>query len=181
MHPVIAASNAPSLKIRGSNETITVAWPASAYYYVLEAKTNTASAPWQGLATAAKVASYPGTIMSLPIVTNFVGNEFAVTRARTNDQQYFRLGSPPGIPVFGFAVFYNSLLEFSYSSQWLIEGPVHANGEIHTGANLPVTFTGTITSTGPISSPPKGGHSSEHHQRVPAAARDGHEQRPRLD
>lgn len=158
-----AASYSPLLKIQRSNQTLTVSWPLPAYHYVLEATTNLGPlSSWQPVATASKataVAAFPGLISTAPLATNFGGNEISAKFVTTNAAQYFRLRGPT-IPVFGFAVFYNSLLEFSYTSAWTNNGPVHANGEIHTGANLPFAFMETVTSTASISSPPKSGQNS---------------------
>ena len=159
-----AASYTPLLKIQRSNQTLTVSWPLPAYHYVLEGKTNLGPlASWQPVATASKasgVAAFPGLVSNAPIATNFSATEISAKFTATNTAQYFRLSGPTSVPVFGFAVFYNSLLEFSYTSAWTNNGPVHANGEIHTGANLPFAFVETVTSTGPISSPPKSGQSN---------------------
>lgn len=157
--PLPAQSVPPVLRITKTNATVTLAWPRPAYHYVVEASSNPSAATWQGLATAARIASYPNS-GPLLIATDFAGNEIAVNRAATNGGQFFRLRGPQRIPVFGFAVFYNSLLEFSFTSAWIIDGPVHANSEVHTGANVPFTFTDTVTSTRPFSSPAKGGQDS---------------------
>lgn len=161
---VTAAQYTPLLKIQRSNQTLTVSWPMPAYHYVLEGKTNLSPlASWQPVATASKataMAAFPGSVGNARIVTNFIGNEISAKFTTTNVAQFFRLRGPTSVPVFGFAVFYNSLLEFSYTSAWTNNGPVHANGEIHTGANLPFAFVETVTSTGPISSPPKSGQNS---------------------
>lgn len=164
IHEAPAASYTPLLKIQRSNQTFTLSWPLPAYHYVLEGKTDLSPlTAWQPVATASKasaVAAFPGLVSTAPIATNFSATEISAKFTATNTAQYFRLSGPTSVPVFGFAVFYNSLLEFSYTSAWTNNGPVHANGEIHTGANLPFAFVETVTSTGPISSPPKSGQSS---------------------
>ena len=56
-------------------------------------------------------------------------------------------------PVFQFAVFYNSLLEFTLCPPFTFNGPTHANANIYTGSLDPLTFNGLVTTTGTISSP----------------------------
>jgi hypothetical protein len=54
------------------------------------------------------------------------------------------------IPIFQFAIFYNSLLEFTWAAPLTVRGRVHANGDIYTGSSAPLTLTEDITSTGII-------------------------------
>ena len=54
------------------------------------------------------------------------------------------------IPVFQFAIFYNSLLEFTWAAPLTIRGRVHANSNIYAGSSAPLTLTEDITSTGTI-------------------------------
>ena len=61
-------------------------------------------------------------------------------------------------PVFGFAIFYNSLLEFTWCAPMTINGRTHANGSIYTGSISQLTFNSLVTTTGTISSPAWDGH-----------------------
>jgi hypothetical protein len=62
------------------------------------------------------------------------------------------------IPVFQFAIFYNSLLEFTWCAPFTVNGRTHANGSIYTGSIQPLTFNTLVTTTGTISSPAWFGH-----------------------
>ena len=57
------------------------------------------------------------------------------------------------VPLTQYAIFYNSLLEFSTCATMTVNGRVHANGKIYTGTSASLTFNGTVTATGTISSP----------------------------
>ena len=57
------------------------------------------------------------------------------------------------IPITQYAIFYNGLLEFSTCATMIVNGRVHANGSIYTGTSASLTFNGTVTDTGTISSP----------------------------
>ncbi len=54
------------------------------------------------------------------------------------------------IPVFQFAIFYNSLLEFTTAGTLTVQGRVHANSNIYVGSANPLTFSYTVTTTGII-------------------------------
>jgi hypothetical protein len=64
------------------------------------------------------------------------------------------------IPVFQFAIFYNSLLEFTWCAPMTVNGRTHANGNIYTGSICQLTFNGLVTKTGTISSPAWDGHAT---------------------
>ncbi len=64
------------------------------------------------------------------------------------------------IPVFQFAIFYNSLLEFTTAGTLVVQGRVHANSNIYVGSGNPLTFNYTVTSTGVITNPPWAGVTS---------------------
>jgi hypothetical protein len=64
------------------------------------------------------------------------------------------------IPVFQFAIFYNSLLEFTWCAPMTVNGRTHANGSIYTGSAWQLTFNGLVTDTGTISSPAWDGYST---------------------
>ncbi len=57
------------------------------------------------------------------------------------------------VPITQYAIFYNGLLEFSTCATMFVNGRVHANGNIYTGTSASLTFNGTVTTTGTISSP----------------------------
>ncbi len=57
------------------------------------------------------------------------------------------------VPITQYAIFYNGLLEFSTCAAMIVNGRVHANGSIYTGTSASLTFNGTVTDTGTISSP----------------------------
>lgn len=61
------------------------------------------------------------------------------------------------IPVFQFAIFYNGLLEFSTAATMTVRGRTHANANIYTGSGSQLTFNGTVTTSGTISSPANAG------------------------
>ncbi|MEK7675589.1 MAG: hypothetical protein AAB676_07135 [Verrucomicrobiota bacterium] len=52
------------------------------------------------------------------------------------------------IPVFQFAIFYGSLLEFTWAAPLTVRGRVHGNGSVYTGSSAPLTFFQDITSVG---------------------------------
>ena len=52
------------------------------------------------------------------------------------------------IPVFQFAIFYNSLLEFTWAAPLTVNGRAHANGNIFVGSASDLTFNSTATTTG---------------------------------
>jgi hypothetical protein len=64
------------------------------------------------------------------------------------------------IPVFQFAIFYNSLLEFTWCAPLTVNGRTHANGSIYAGSTCQLTFNSLVTDTGNISTPAWDGHAS---------------------
>ncbi len=54
------------------------------------------------------------------------------------------------VPVFQFAIFYNSLLEFTWAAPMTIRGRTHANGQIFLGSTSPINFNDLVTSTSQI-------------------------------
>jgi hypothetical protein len=64
------------------------------------------------------------------------------------------------VPVFQFAIFYNSLLEFTWCAPLTVNGRTHANGNIYTGSTCQLTFNSLVTDTGTISSPAWDGHAT---------------------
>ncbi|HOX57683.1 MAG TPA: hypothetical protein P5205_13815 [Candidatus Paceibacterota bacterium] len=57
------------------------------------------------------------------------------------------------VPLTHYAIFCNGLLEFSTCARMVVNGRTHANGSIYTGTSASLTFNGTVTATGTISSP----------------------------
>ena len=70
-------------------------------------------------------------------------------------QQEIQLAS---IPVFQFAIFYNSLLEFTWAAPFTVRGRVHANNNIYTGSSQPLSFSSDVTATGIIEKRTWGGY-----------------------
>ena len=64
------------------------------------------------------------------------------------------------IPVFQFAIFYNSLLEFTWCATMTVNGRTHANGNMYTGSQWQLTFSSNsiVDVTGQVLSPAWGGH-----------------------
>lgn len=86
----------------------------------------------------------------------FVSNYRVVSNARqttgrfnlTNAvQQDLQLAS---IPVFQFAIFYNSLLEFTWAAPLVVRGRVHANSNIFLGSSASLDLRENVTATGTI-------------------------------
>ena len=71
-------------------------------------------------------------------------------------QQEIQLAS---IPVFQFAIFYNSLLEFTWAAPLTVRGRVHANNNIYTGSSASLSFSSDVTATGIIDKRSWGGYS----------------------
>lgn len=69
---------------------------------------------------------------------------FNVTNAVQQDVQL------ASIPVFQFAIFYNSLLEFTWAAPLVVRGRVHANSNIFLGSSASLTLQQDITATGTI-------------------------------
>ncbi len=57
------------------------------------------------------------------------------------------------VPLFQFAIFYNSLLEFTTAGTLLVQGRVHANSNIYVGSANNLTFSSNVTCTGVITNP----------------------------
>jgi len=95
----------------------------------------------------------------------FVSNYRVVSNARqttgrfplTNAvQQDLQLAS---IPVFQFAIFYNSLLEFTWAAPLVVRGRVHANSNIYLGSSASLDLRENVTATGTIGKKAWGGYS----------------------
>jgi hypothetical protein len=57
------------------------------------------------------------------------------------------------VPVTQYAIFSSGLLEFSTCADMTVNGRVHCNNSIYTGTSASLTFNGTVTAVGTISSP----------------------------
>lgn len=62
------------------------------------------------------------------------------------------------IPVYQFAIFYNSLMEYTWAAPLTVRGRVHANGDIYVGSSCELIFKYLVTTTGKILKPAWGGH-----------------------
>ncbi len=61
------------------------------------------------------------------------------------------------LPLTQYAIFYNSLLEFSTCETMTVNGRTHANGSIYVGSSKVLTFNGSVTAKGTVSSPKNNG------------------------
>ncbi|MFA6543070.1 MAG: hypothetical protein WCS99_01510 [Limisphaerales bacterium] len=80
------------------------------------------------------------------VVSNakMTNGRFNVTNAVQQDVQL------ASIPVFQFAIFYNSLLEFTMAAPLVVRGRVHANSNIYVGSSADLTLQQDVTTTGTI-------------------------------
>lgn len=87
-----------------------------------------------------------GNVLTFRILSNVrkTNGRFNITNAVQQDVQLLQ------IPLFQFAIFYNSLLEFSTAATLTINGPVHANGDMYVGSSSALTFNSDIGVTGSI-------------------------------
>ncbi len=69
---------------------------------------------------------------------------FSITNAVQQDVQL------ASIPVFQFAIFYNSLLEFTMAAPLTVRGRVHANSNIFLGSSADLDLQQNVTTTGTI-------------------------------
>ena len=81
-----------------------------------------------------------------------VGSPYAISAAVQQDVEL------DSIPVFQFAIFYNSRLEFTWAAPFVIRGRTHANGHIFTGSASDLTFKELVTCTGIITKTNWDGH-----------------------
>jgi hypothetical protein len=54
------------------------------------------------------------------------------------------------LPLFQFAAFYNKDLEILPSADWLLDGPVHSNGDLYLGCDNTLDITGQVTVAGDL-------------------------------
>jgi len=64
------------------------------------------------------------------------------------------------IPIFQFAIFYNSLMEFINCATFTINGRVHANGPLYVGSSAQLTFNSLVSTTSTITSPAWDGYTT---------------------
>ena len=62
------------------------------------------------------------------------------------------------VPLCQYAIFYNSLLEFSTCATMTVNGRTHANGSINVGSSSVLTFNGSVTATGTVGAPLNNGY-----------------------
>jgi len=102
-------------------------------------------------------SQYPGLFtLSSPVYrivsnTRLVNGTYALTNAAQDDILLAM------IPITTYAIFYNSLLEFSTAATMTVNGRVHANGKIYTGTSATLTFNDTVTTTATLTSPANNG------------------------
>ena len=62
------------------------------------------------------------------------------------------------VPMFQFAIFYNSLLEFTWAAPLTVRGSTHANTNIFVGSSTPLVFTAFVSSSGIMTKTNWGGY-----------------------
>jgi hypothetical protein len=129
--------DSPPLELSGVSDTVTLVWPAAASNFVVESSSDLASGVWARETNA---------------VTEVVGGQTIATVPLRSDQRFYRLHGPQVymVPIFQFAIFYNNLLEFTWSATFVVNGRVHANGDIFVGSLNPLTFNSVVTTAGAI-------------------------------
>ena len=127
----------PRLNLSGLSDTVTLTWPAVASNCVVQSSSDLASGIWTRETNAAIDVIDGQTIATVPLAS---------------DQRFFRLLAPKvySVPVFQFAVFYNGLMEFTWCATFVVNGRVHANGNIFVGSSSDLTFNSIVTTAGAI-------------------------------
>jgi len=127
----------PPLFVYGVTDMITLTWPAADSNFVVESSSDLASGVWKRETNTFLFVGGGQTIAHVPL---------------SSDPQFFRLHAPRvyTVPIFQFAIFYNSLLEFTWSATLTLNGRVHANGDIYVGSASPLTFNSVVTTAGAI-------------------------------
>jgi len=62
------------------------------------------------------------------------------------------------VPMFQFAIFYNSVLEFTWAAPLTVRGSTHANSSIFLGSSSPLSFTAFVSCSGIMTLTNWGGH-----------------------
>ena len=57
------------------------------------------------------------------------------------------------VPIFQFAIYYNGLLEFTWTAPFTVNGRVHSNNSIYTGSQSALIFNAPVTTAGSLISP----------------------------
>ena len=160
--PAAAETNAPTLRMTASNGVSRVFWPVTAYFHILQSTTDLSpTAAWTNLATGDQLVAsntFPATGGFAAWASSIVGKEITWNLPADGPHQFFRLSPPHHIPLCGFAIFYNGLLEFSSCATMSVNGRVHANGPIYAGSGSTLTFNAPVTTTSAISSPANNGN-----------------------
>ena len=140
-------TNPPALQIISSNAVATVLWTnhfdtnlvsSSGYYLLQSAGDLSLTAAWTnevGGDLSVVINSFPATGGSATLTTNLVGGNFAFPIFTTSEQKFYRLRTPPPIPLCCFDIFYNGALEFSLAPPTTRIGRVHANGPVYVGSD----------------------------------------------
>jgi hypothetical protein len=143
LYPLIVPQRSPLLavsgpdSVSGPDKTITLTWPAAASNFVVESSSDLVSGIWTRETNA---------------VMDVVGDQTIATVPLRSDQQFFRLHGPTVyvVPIYEFAIFYNGLLEFTWTAALTLNGRVHANGDIYVGSASALTFNSVVTTAGAI-------------------------------
>ena len=102
-------------------------------------------APTQGTLENGTYAGLSGISQSIRITSAVDSVDVEGVTARVTQDLETQL-----IPIFQFAIFYNSDLEIQPGPQMTVIGPVHSNQDIYIGSNNSLDFDSTITSGGNI-------------------------------
>jgi hypothetical protein len=127
--------HSPPLFLSGLSDTVTLSWPATASDFVVESSSDLGSGIWTRETNA---------------VIDVIGDQMIATVPLTSDQQFYRLHGPQVyvVPIFQFAVFYDKLMEFTWSAAFTANGRVHGNGDIYVGGPSALTFNSLVTAGG---------------------------------
>jgi hypothetical protein len=144
--PAIRISQeSPTLELSAISDTVTLSWPAAASNFVVESSSDLVSGVWTRETNALIEVAGAQTIATVPL---------------TSEQQFFRLHGPQvyTVPIFSFAIFYNNLMEFTWTANFTINGRIHANRDIYVGSPSALTFNSAVTTAGGIYKTNWGGH-----------------------
>ncbi len=147
---------APRLSLSKSGGSFLASWPSI----------GTTWNSYSRIETATSLA--PGATWSpVAVEKSLVGSTVVAPLSVTNDPQFFRLRSPCSMPLFSFAIYYNSLLEFTWAAPLTVSGPVYAAGDIYLGSAWSNVFNATVATCGQISSPAWDGHATNEYSVLP--------------
>ena len=113
----------------------------------------TSNSTWRAIQS--QFSGLNGWATSYRIVSNVrqTNGRFDLTNAVQEDVEL------DSIPVFQFAIFYNSLLEFTWCAPMTVNGRTHANANIFVGSMADLAFNSTVTASGGIYKTNWDGHS----------------------